>query len=68
VQISGDSKTAGYWRNEEKTAEMYRAKIKGEENGREYLRTGDLGFFWKVDEKLVKPPLKYLCVCVELFL
>lgn len=46
IWIRGESKCAGYWNNPELTAQFFCARLEGDaENGAEYLRTGDMGFF-----------------------
>jgi acyl-CoA synthetase (AMP-forming)/AMP-acid ligase II len=48
IWISGSIVTAGYWNKEEVTLNTFHARIKdnsGNEGHRNYLRTGDLGFF-----------------------
>ena len=43
IWISGPSVTMGYWNKEEVNKETFQAKLEGDEKN--YLRTGDLGFF-----------------------
>ncbi|MEW6438292.1 MAG: fatty acyl-AMP ligase [Pseudomonadota bacterium] len=43
IWLSGPSMAAGYWQNEQATANTFRATVKGEP-GKHYMRTGDLGF------------------------
>jgi acyl-CoA synthetase (AMP-forming)/AMP-acid ligase II len=45
IWIDSPTKAAGYWGLWEETEKVFRAKVAGEDSGREYLRTGDLGFF-----------------------
>ncbi|WP_051023031.1 hybrid fatty acyl-AMP ligase/type I polyketide synthase [Nocardia pneumoniae] len=42
IWVAGDSVAAGYFRDEQATAEMFGATLPGDD--RRYLRTGDLGF------------------------
>ena len=42
IWVSGPSKGQGYWRQDETTAEVFRARLAGRPP--EYLRTGDIGF------------------------
>ena len=44
IWVDSPSKTAGYYQREEETKEIFRARIEGEDEPTEYLRTGDLGF------------------------
>lgn len=43
IWVSGPNVTQGYWNRPEQTRHTFRARIPGDE--RDYLRTGDLGFF-----------------------
>ncbi|MEV0245519.1 HAD-IIIC family phosphatase [Nocardia sp. NPDC050712] len=43
IWVAGRSVAAGYFRDEEATAEIFGARLPGDD--RRYLRTGDLGFF-----------------------
>ena len=43
VWVHGDSVAAGYWNRPRLTARTFRAR-RGDDDGRPYLRTGDLGF------------------------
>ena len=43
IWVSGPNITRGYWRNQAATAETFHARI-ADEPGRNWLRTGDLGF------------------------
>ena len=45
VWVDSPSKGLGYWGMDAQTRETFQARILGEDDGREYLRTGDLGFF-----------------------
>src|SRR5687767_1394865 len=46
IWIRGESKCAGYWNNPEATAQFFRARLSSDaEDGEEYLRSGDMGFF-----------------------
>ena len=47
IWISSPSKTGGYWKKEQETKHTFHALINGENNAKEYLRTGDLGFIWQ---------------------
>ncbi|OBB92100.1 thioester reductase domain-containing protein [Mycobacterium sp. 852002-40037_SCH5390672] len=46
VWLTGPSKGAGYWNRPELTAEMFGARIAGDDQ-HTYLRTGDLGFLYE---------------------
>lgn len=43
IWVSGPNVTQGYWNRPEQTRHTFRARIPGDE--RDYLRTGDLGYF-----------------------
>jgi amino acid adenylation domain-containing protein len=45
IWVSGPSVTAGYWANDELTAETFGGRLAGVAGDRRWLRTGDLGFF-----------------------
>jgi acyl-CoA synthetase (AMP-forming)/AMP-acid ligase II len=45
IWVDSPTKGLGYWGMERETTETFRARIAGEEDPIEYLRTGDLGFF-----------------------
>ena len=45
IWVDSPTKGLGYWGMPEATAETFQARIAGEPGDREYLRTGDLGFF-----------------------
>lgn len=61
IWISGSIVTAGYWNKSEITNETYKAEIKGEENGKYWLRTGDLGFIYN-NELFITGRLKDLII------
>jgi len=44
IWVDGPSKCLGYWNNPALTQATFRARIAGESEAGEYLRTGDLGF------------------------
>lgn len=46
VWVDGPSKAGGYWRRPELSAEMFAARIAGDDE-HSYLRTGDLGFLYE---------------------
>ncbi|MCV7380834.1 fatty acyl-AMP ligase [Mycobacterium alsense] len=46
IWVDGPSKAAGYWHRPDVTAEMFGARIAGEDE-HTYLRTGDLGFLYE---------------------
>jgi thioester reductase-like protein len=46
IWVDGASKAGGYWNRPEATAEIFGARIEGDED-RAYLRTGDLGFLYE---------------------
>jgi thioester reductase-like protein len=45
IWITGDSKCEGYWQKPALNRETFAARIRGDDSGDSYLRTGDLGFF-----------------------
>lgn len=46
IWVDSPTKAAGYWGLREETRKVFRARVAGEDTSREYLRTGDLGFFF----------------------
>jgi thioester reductase-like protein len=44
IWVAGPSKCLGYWNREELTNQMFRARIAGDANSADHLRTGDMGF------------------------
>ncbi len=61
IWVSGSIVTAGYWNKSELTIETFKAEIKGEENGKHWLRTGDLGFIYD-NELFITGRLKDLII------
>ena len=62
IWVHGSSVARGYWQRSQATAETFHARLKnGHENGRTYLRTGDLGFL-RDDELFVTGRLKDLII------
>ncbi len=47
IWVAGRSKGQGYWNRPEVSQEVFRAEIANDEGGRQYLRTGDMGFLHK---------------------
>jgi acyl-CoA synthetase (AMP-forming)/AMP-acid ligase II len=47
IWVDSPTKAAGYFGREEETLATFKARITGEQEPREYLRTGDLGFFFQ---------------------
>ena len=45
IWVDSPTKGLGYWGMDQETADTFRARVAGEEDGTGYLRTGDLGFF-----------------------
>jgi acyl-CoA synthetase (AMP-forming)/AMP-acid ligase II len=45
IWVDSPTKGLGYWGLERETADTFDARITGDNDGRGYLRTGDLGFF-----------------------
>ena len=60
VWVSSPSVAAGYWNKEELSDEVFRATL-AEDDGREFLRTGDLGFFHG-DELFITGRLKDMII------
>ncbi|MBP2323422.1 acyl-CoA synthetase (AMP-forming)/AMP-acid ligase II [Kibdelosporangium banguiense] len=46
IWVDSPTKAAGYWGLADETREVFQARCHGEDASREYLRTGDLGFFF----------------------
>jgi acyl-CoA synthetase (AMP-forming)/AMP-acid ligase II len=46
IWVDSPTKAAGYWGLDEETRKVFRVQGAGEDASREYLRTGDLGFFF----------------------
>jgi len=44
IWVDSPTKGLGYWGMDRETTDTFRARLAGEEDGRGYLRTGDLGF------------------------
>jgi len=44
IWVAGDSVGAGYWNNPKETGNVFGARLKNNDDGHRYLRTGDLGF------------------------
>jgi acyl-CoA synthetase (AMP-forming)/AMP-acid ligase II/acyl carrier protein len=44
IWVAGSSVGQGYWGREHETAQTFGARLRGQEDGAEFLRTGDLGF------------------------
>jgi thioester reductase-like protein len=61
VWVDSPSKGVGYWRLPDLSEEQFRAKIVGDQGGRMYLRTGDVGFL-KDDELYVCGRLRDMLV------
>jgi 8-amino-7-oxononanoate synthase len=45
IWVSGPSVAQGYWRQPERTQEIFQARLADQSDGVNWLRTGDLGFF-----------------------
>ncbi|STX28746.1 saframycin Mx1 synthetase B [Legionella beliardensis] len=45
IWVHGDSVAQGYYRNEQETHKIFKNRIKDSNDPKEYLKTGDLGFF-----------------------
>ncbi|WP_394378181.1 fatty acyl-AMP ligase [Saccharopolyspora spinosa] len=60
IWVDSPTKAQGYWGLEDETREIFRARV-ADDDPREYLRTGDLGFF-RNGELFVSGKLKELIV------
>lgn len=58
VWVHGPSVARGYWRRPELSADTFRARVEGDGEGLEYLRTGDLGFLDDTGELYLAGRLK----------
>eukprot|EP00605_Chrysophyceae_sp_TOSAG23-4_P002020 GSChrysophyteH1.ASY1.ANO1.2235.1 assembled CDS len=47
IWVNSPSKAQGYWEQEDITASEFQAVIKGTDGQTQYLRTGDMGFYYK---------------------
>ncbi len=47
IWVSGPIVAAGYWNRPQESESTFRARIAGDDSGRTYLRTGDLGFLYE---------------------
>jgi acyl-CoA synthetase (AMP-forming)/AMP-acid ligase II len=61
IWISGANVTHGYWRNIDATAESFQARLT-DEPGRDWLRTGDLGFLDENDALFITGRMKDLII------
>jgi acyl-CoA synthetase (AMP-forming)/AMP-acid ligase II len=61
IWVRSPSKAGGYFGKEDATREDFGATLAGDENNKTYLRTGDLGFFYK-DELFICGRLKDLII------
>ncbi len=61
IWVSGPNVTRGYWRNQAATAETFRARIPNEP-GRDWLRTGDLGFLDENGDLFITGRIKDLII------
>ena len=61
IWVRSPSKAGGYFGKEDATREDFGATLAGDENNHTYLRTGDLGFFYK-DELFICGRLKDLII------
>jgi acyl-CoA synthetase (AMP-forming)/AMP-acid ligase II len=62
VWASGPNVARSYWRNAEATKVSLNAAIAGEEDGRSWLRTGDLGFLDEIGELFITGRIKDLVI------
>lgn len=61
IWVSGASVAQGYWRREELSERLFRARIAGDGEDLRYLRTGDLGY-WHDGQLFVTGRLKDLII------
>jgi acyl-CoA synthetase (AMP-forming)/AMP-acid ligase II len=62
VWVNGPNVAHAYWRNAEATRTNLNAKIAGEDNGANWLRTGDLGFLDEIGELFITGRIKDLII------
>jgi acyl-CoA synthetase (AMP-forming)/AMP-acid ligase II len=62
IWVSGPNVARGYWRNAEASTANLNARITGEHDGANWLRTGDLGFLDETGELFVTGRIKDLVI------
>jgi acyl-CoA synthetase (AMP-forming)/AMP-acid ligase II len=62
VWVNGPNVAGAYWRNTEATAAGLNARIAGEDDGANWLRTGDLGFLDATGELFITGRIKDLVI------
>jgi acyl-CoA synthetase (AMP-forming)/AMP-acid ligase II len=62
IWVSGPNVARGYWRNQEATRRGLHARIVPEEEGADWLRTGDLGFLDHAGELFITGRIKDLII------
>jgi acyl-CoA synthetase (AMP-forming)/AMP-acid ligase II len=62
IWVNGPNVARAYWRNAEATATGLRARIAGEDDGANWLRTGDLGFLDEAGELFITGRIKDLII------
>lgn len=61
IWVNGPSVGLGYWKKPQETAEVFEAVLADHPNSKKYLRTGDLGFFYR-NELFVSGRLKDMII------
>ena len=62
IWVSGPHVASGYWQNDEATQASLRARIAGEDDGANWLRSGDLGFLDETGQLFVTGRIKELII------
>ena len=62
IWVNGPNVASGYWRNAEATQASLRARIAGEDDGANWLRSGDLGFLDETGQLFVTGRIKELII------
>ena len=61
IWVNSPSVAQGYWNKPSFSDSIFRAEIKGEEDSKQFMRTGDLGMMWE-DELYVTGRIKELII------
>jgi acyl-CoA synthetase (AMP-forming)/AMP-acid ligase II len=62
IWVAGPNVARAYWRNTEATEESLHARIEGDGDGTNWLRTGDLGLLDRTDELIITGRIKDLII------